>query len=696
MRGLGRFVIRHRRATIVVWVILAVAALVPAGKLGEEIGNGGYEVPGSPSQRVAQIGEKAFPQTSGQALAVVYRGPQATLVRRGREATTMARRLARRPDVHHVGAVTPAPDERVVIVPFYLALSLAEAQKEADSIRAWVADASGGRARLVGQAAVWNETTAISKHDLSRAERISLPITFLVLIAAFLSVVAAFIPIGLAILALLVTFAALGLLSHVVDMSVYVTNTAELLGLGLAIDYSLFIVSRYRERKGEGATIDEAIEDAVATTGRAVLVSGVTIALGLSSLAVLGVGVFGSMALGASAAAAIAALGALTLVPAILRTLGPRVDGLSIRPAIRAAERGRVWTALGNTILRRRWSVLVLSIVILLVCAVPLLGTRLMFAGTDGLLPSSNELRQTSDAVNRSFGFGVLEPIEVLARAPVAKRVGAALHHDRGVHALPAERGRGGWDRFAAFPKASGGSREGDATVRRVRGLVAGVTPAGTALVGGAPALGIDLIERVEDRLPWMIAMACALAFLLLLVALRSLVVPLKAVLTNLLSVAATIGLVTFIFQDLGGAEGIAWFVPPFLFAIVFGLSMDYEVFLLSRVREEYDTGIGNDAAVTGALRHSGRPITLAAIVIMLVFLTSADTSLESFRQLGVGMAIAVLLDATLVRCGLVPAALAVLGDRNWWLPRRLARLLPGAPGRGARPAPVEVGVEAE
>jgi RND superfamily putative drug exporter len=237
--------------------------------------------------------------------------------------------------------------------------------------------------------------------------------------------------------------------------------------------------------------------------------------------------------------------------------------------------------------------------------------------------------------------------------------------------------------------------------VQRLRRMLAPAVARGSAYVGGEAALGVDLIARVRDRFMVMVGVAALLAFVLLLVTLRSLVVPLKAVLTNLLSVAATLGLVTLIFERLGGDPGLAWFVPPFLFAVVFGISMDYEIFLLSRVREEYDrsrtvNGSGgpasNDLAVTRALELSGRSITLAALLIMLVFLTSANTSQVSFRQLGVGMAIAVFLDATVVRCGLVPAALAVLGERNWWLPRWLpARLSRQAVVRAAEePSVVE------
>lgn len=690
MRAFASFVVRRSRAIVAIWVLIALAAAIPAGQLTERIGNGGYEVPGSQSQRVDTLNAENFPRTNGQSLAAVITSSSPAHAELQRRARNLQKKLNDFEDVKFQGRPYASHSGEMIVVPFILSGSIADAQKAVVPLRTFVREVAGPDATVVGRAAVWEETTAISKEDLARAERISVPISLVILAAAFLSVVAALIPIGLAIVSIVVVFAALGLLSHAIDMSVYVTNTAQLLGLGLAIDYSLFIVSRYREQRGKGASSDEAIIDALTTTGRAVLVSGLTIALGLSSLAVLGVGVFGSMALGASAAAAVAALGALTLVPAILRLLGNRIDSLTITPAMRAAKRGHLWHALGELILRRRWIVLTSSFLILFLCAVPILGTKLIVAGTDGLLPESNQLRLTSDAIASEFGPGALEPIEIMSRPRYANRIRTAVLRDPGVADVPLPKvSKDGWSRIMVLPSVKGGSEAGDEAIRRIRQRVDGLAPSGEAYVGGGPSLGVDLVDRVEERLPLMILVACALAFILLLVALRSIVVPLKAVATNLLSVAATLGLVTLIFQNIGGADGLAWYVPPFLFAIVFGLSMDYEVFLLSRVREEYDSGLSNDNAVVSALRQSGRPITLAAVVIMVVFLSSADTNLESFRQLGVGMAIAVFLDATLVRCALVPAALAVLGDRNWWLPAFMERRIPGRPSPASQsPAP--------
>jgi uncharacterized membrane protein YdfJ with MMPL/SSD domain len=685
------FIVDRPRLVLAAWLLLLVAAAIPAGQLQGRIGNGGYEVPGSQSQRVAQLTASSFPKQHGQPLGAVFRSTTADVKPLRARAERLAAALAHHRGVRSVGTFYVSSHRKMVVLTFYLDGDVAAAQKEIPALTSWVHSVSGSDVGLVGEAATWHESAEISKRDLAHAERLTIPITLAILIVAFLSVGAALVPIGLAVVILVIAFAGLGLLSHAIDMSVYVTNTAQLLGLGLSIDYSLFMVTRYRENRARGVETPQALRETLRTTGRAILISGITVTLGLASVAALGVSVFSSMALGASFAAALAALGALTLVPAVLRIMGPWIDRFAFKPAARASRRGVFWQRLGALILRRRWAVLLTSTLLLVVFALPLLGSRLIFAGVDGLLPASNPQRQTSDAVMREFGNGVIAPIVMIARSDEAERLEAlALKQRDIVNALSPEAGAGGWSRVYVVPASAAGSRGADTAVRRLRSAVAAAVPRGSAFVGGEAAQGVDLIARVKGRFPLMVLLAAAFAFVLLLVALRSVVVPLKAVLTNLLSVAATMGLVSLIFERLGNDPGLAWFVPPFLFAVVFGLSMDYEIFLLSRVREEYEREGDNDRAVLGALERSGRAITLAALLIMLVFLTSANASQEIFRQLGVGMALAILLDATLIRCGLVPAALAVLGERNWWLPRRLARRLPNRLGELAVQEQVE------
>ncbi len=686
MSAVIEFIVGHPRYVLAAWLVLLVAAAIPASQLENRVGNGGYEVPGSQSQRVAELASRNFPAQNDQPLGAVFTSAKPDVARLRARAQALASMLSHKRGIESVSSLYVSARHRMVVQTFYLSGSLADAQKAVPSLQRWLHKAAGADVALVGEAATWYESTSLAKHDLARAERLTIPITLVILLVAFLSVGAALLPVGLAVVVLVIAFAGLGLLSYVSDMSVYVTNTAQLLGLALSIDYSLFIVARYRESRRCGLEVEDALRQTLRTTGRAILISGITVTLGLASVAVLGVGVFTSMALGASFAAALAALGALTLVPAVLGILGMHIDRFALKPAMRASQRGTLWRRIGVAVTRRRWLVLVASTSLLVVCALPLLGNRLTFAGVDGLLPASDTQRQASDAVMREFGNGVIAPIVVMTRTTQAQHIEETVLAVRGVvNAASPEAGRHGWSRLFVVPAGAAGTRSADETVRRLRRALAPAVAHGAAYVGGEAALGVDLIARVRERFMLMVGVAALLAFVLLLVTLRSLVVPLKAVITNLLSVAATLGLVTLIFERLGGDPGLAWFVPPFLFAVVFGISMDYEIFLLSRVREEYQRqrtkdqagGTPNDIAVTRALQLSGRSITLAALLIMLVFLTSADASQEVFRQLGVGMALAVFLDATVVRCGLVPAALAVLGERNWWLPHQLAARFP-------------------
>ena len=678
MRRLSAFIVAHPRLVVALWVLALALAVIPAGSLSDRVSNGGYEVAGSQSSEVERLNAARFEGGRHQPLYVVLRGEASSA-----QAKAVAAALQQAPGARGIRVLAPQLEPGVTLIPFLVPGDIAAAQKQVEEIRAAVADVDP-EAQVLGEAAVWEEATAIAEEDLSRAEALALPLTLLVLLIAFLSVVAAGLPILLALVSLVVAFAVLAFLGLVVDLSVYVTNTVTAIMLGLAIDYSLFIITRYRElRRGNGGDVAASLEGTLETTGRAILFSGITIAVGLSSLGVVGVGVFDSMAIGASLAAAIAALGALTLVPAVLCLLGPRIDRLQLRPFARAAESARLWRGLARRVLARPWPVLSGAIALLVVCALPLTGLNLTYPNGYKLLPEDNELQQASVTTARALSPGALDQLVILTPAPPRAAVAVVRESPGIASASPAGR-EGGLTRVVAIPAMAGNTPAANDLVRELR-LRLPQALGQEALVGGDPAIGPDLLDRIESRFPWMIVAACCLSFLLLLIAFRSVVVPLKAVLTNLLSVAATLGLVALLFEGLGSSEGIAWFVPPFLFAIVFGLSMDYEIFLLSRVRDEHLAGASNEEAITQALVRNARPITLAALVMMIVFLAFAMAKLETFQQLGVGMAIAVFLDATVVRCALVPAALALLGERNWWLPSPLARLLPGPPARRSR-----------
>ncbi len=668
MGAMARLTLRRPRLVIAVWVLALAAAVIPARSLQGRVANSGYDAPGSQSYEVSQLTAANFDHGQRQLLYAVVRGRNVFT-----RVWNVVMHIRDRPDLAGVRLYAPHIGSRLAMLPFTVAGDIGAVQKRMPELLLSIRRVDSG-AQLLGQAAIWHESTRIAQQDLSRGEALALPATLALLVVAFLSVVAAGVPIALALVALIVTFGALSLLTLVGDMSVYVTNTASVLGLGLAIDYSLFIVTRYRELVAETGDREAALYKTMTTTGYAIFFSGVTVALALSTLTVMGLGVFSSMALGASLATAIAALGALTLLPAILRLLGPRIDQLRLRPAARAARSGRLWQSIARAVLRRPVLILSSSVALLILCALPFYGTQLTSGNTTFHLPPGDALRTLSDDTQRALGPGILNPVEIVTNGPpgvIARQVRAIHGIVKLSSPLSADHG---WSGIIAQPSSPATTPAARRLVLELRAKL--VAPPGRAVyVGGETAQGLDLIDRTQTRFPWMILVASILSFGLLLIAFRSIVIPLKAVVTNLLSVSATLGLVALIFDRIGGGDGIAWFVPPFLFAIVFGLSMDYEIFLISRVREEHLDGADNAQAVTRALIRNGRPITLAAAVMMVVFIALALGRLEMFRQLGVGMAIAVFLDATVVRCALVPSALVLLGERNWWLPRGLGWL---------------------
>jgi uncharacterized membrane protein YdfJ with MMPL/SSD domain len=671
LRAWANLVLRRRRLVVAIWAVALLVALATSSRLSDELSGGGYEVPGSESERVRAVIVDDFDGGERlQSLYVVSIGTPGQMPPAGSTRRVEAA-LRADPEVRAVGPARVAAGRRTALVPFAVAGSLDDAERMLPDLRDRLSGIPG--TVITGQAAIFDASTQIAAEDLTRAEQISFPVTLAILLIAFLSVVAAGLPILLGLVSLLVTFGCLFVVAQVLETSVFATNTAILLGLGLSIDYSLFIVSRYRERRLAGAEIGEALQTTLATTGRAITFSGLTVAVSLASLVLVGVPIFTSMAVAATVAALVASLAALSLLPALLQMLGPRLDRLMLRRAYRAAARARFWHWLADAVLRHRGVITIGVVAILVLAAVPAIGLRIGFPSTETLLPDSDSSSVAAAAarIDGAFGSGTATPLEIVT--PESPRaVVTVVAADPGIRAvLATRRGSGGWSQILAAGRAEDNSAAARDTLARLRSELHPRFP-GT-LVGGRTAEGEDLASRVSERFPLVILATSLVTLVLLFLAFRSIVVPLKAVFTNLLTVGATLGLLTVIFQWLGGADDIAHFVPLFLFAVLFGLSMDYEVFLLSRIRDEHLAGGTNEEAIAGGLVKSARPITLAALIMVTVFAASATSGLEPFRQLGVGMSLAVLIDATLVRCLLIPAAMALLGDWNWWLPRRLA-----------------------
>ncbi|MEZ5077260.1 MAG: MMPL family transporter [Solirubrobacterales bacterium] len=661
----------RRRSVLVVvgWIVLLALALPLSGKLSDRVSNGGFEPSGSDSERVEEVLRDDLGRGDRQQLVVIFSGGQPPGAVR-RQAAAVAASLRRQRTVVGVAPLQLRPKGGTALLPFTVAADLGEAQKLVPDLQAAVSAAPGPDEGAIvgGEAAVYEASTEVAKDDLAKAERIALPVALVILAIAFLSLVAAAVPIMLAICAITVTFALLAVVADMISMSVYVANIAILLGLGLSIDYSLFYLTRYREMLSGGDSREAALAATRKVIGRAVIVSGATIAVSLSSLLAVGVELFSSMAIGATVAAFVAVAVASTLTPALIDLLGERLDRGRIRRAERMARSRRLWQALATVILRHRVRVFLAALALLLALTVPLASINLGFPGASTSLVGSDDLQRGTESVERDFGPGTLGPFTVVTRADPGA-VLATVRSDPGtIRAAVEGPPRGGWTAIAGTGRYEANSAAARTDIERLRDRLRDYPD---TYVGGPSALGLDLTERIEARFPRVILIACALTFALLTFAFRSLVIPLKAVLTNVLATAASLGALVLAFQGLGGSEDIAYFVPLFLFALLFGLSMDYEIFILSRIRQSYMASGDNDRAVRDGLVGSGRAITLAALAMIIVFMAGAASHLEPFRQFGIGMTIAIALDATVVRCLLVPSAVAIMGRANWWFPRR-------------------------
>jgi uncharacterized membrane protein YdfJ with MMPL/SSD domain len=564
---------------------------------------------------------------------------------------------------------------------------------KADAARA------GYTVQIGGQEGLNAEITDQVKADIAKAESLSMPILLILLVFVFGSVVSALLPLVIGGIAIIGAFTALKVISLATDVSIFSINIVTIMGLGLAIDYGLFMVSRFREELRSGETVHSAVVRTMTTAGRTVVVSAVTIAVSLAGLLIFPQTFLRSMGFGGMAAVMIAALGAITVLPALMAVLGHRVDAWSVRPLLRRIGLGRTpeaalahdqgfWYRWANTVMRRPVAFMVASVAILLILATPFL--HVSFGGVDArVLPTSSESRQVSDTMIREFPGGAAQPIRAVLSLdqPITSAAGqtAVSRYISEARGIP---GVGG----VAISQARGQTAAVDiayqgqaldagakAIVHQLRALP---HPAGVSdvHVGGYTAEVVDRLADLGSRLPWMALIVALATFVLLFLAFGSVVVPIKAIAMNILSMAATFGVVTWIFQD-GHLAGLLNFTPtgtidatqPILvFAVVFGLSMDYEVFLLSRIREQYDRTGDNRLAVATGLQRTGRIITSAALLLMVVIGAFSTSSVTFIKLIGVAMFFGILIDATIVRSVLVPATMRVLGDANWWAPRPL------------------------
>jgi RND superfamily putative drug exporter len=611
-----------------------------------------------------------------------------------------------------------------VVLPLHTSGTLDETADLAVNMRddLLAGDAGGDRVEphLVGQQALWAGMQDLSKEDLAAAESTGFPIVLLVLLAVFGSLAAAALPLVLGFASVAVTGAAIFFLSQATDMSVFVTNVASMIGIGVAVDYSLFVLARYREEIRRGVGPADARRVALRTSGLAVAFSGLTVVISLAGLFLVDSTTIRSMAMGAIVVVAVSILGAITLLPVLMRLLGRRAYSRG-RPAVIAALVVRNWRNIrrraGSTrpdrpprrdfwqrwtdhVTRRPVLAAALAAGVLLVLAIPALSLKF----GDGALrqfPAGYETRVGAELAAKKLGAGSQGPVQAVvsfehgsASSPENRRAVASyvqdLRRDPEVAAVakPTSSRDGRAVLLQAVPRHDLESDEARALVSRLRGNEG-------LEVGGATAYVEDFKDQVAGSMWKILVFVLAFSYLVLLVLLRSLLLPLKAVVMNLLSVAAAYGVLVAVFQY-GWLDGLLGYhalgfvhtmTPPFLLAIVFGLSMDYEVFLLTRIRERYDATGDNTRAVAQGLERSAATISSAALIMVAVFAVFAGTGVPSVKEIGLGLAVAIALDATLVRLVLVPATMELMGRWNWWLPRPLARVLPRRSFEGSRSA---------
>jgi uncharacterized membrane protein YdfJ with MMPL/SSD domain len=703
------FLRRHRRFVLVAWLLVLVAAAPFASRQTEHLTSGGFLVPGSGSEKVDQV-LTDFEGAQRETLAVVLAQREGATPEAIRAEVDRVDRIAA--DVDHAELTSAAAkqakaragQDTILVIPLDAQGGhdeLADAAVDLrDELDVGVAR-DGVEPHLVGQQALWAGMQELSKEDLESAETTGFPVVLLILLAVFGSLAAASLPLALGFGAVFVTGAGIFFLSQATEMSVFVTNVASMIGIGVAVDYSLFVLARYREEMRVRDDRDEALRIAMRTSGLAVVFSGITVIVSLAGLFLVDSTVIRSMAMGAIIVVAVAILAAVTLLPALISLFGRRAYARSRTTTVlglvarqwrnlrrRAGSthpdnrRGGFWERWTATVMRRPWLAVGLSSAVLLTLAIPALSLE----WGDGALrqfPEGNETRVGAELASETVGPGASGPMQIVVDADdpeAVDRYVAKLRRDPEVAKVePPVTSRDGEQMLiVAQPKHDPESPEARALVARVRAD-------GIGEVGGATASVEDFKDLVSGSMWKILLFVLAFSYLVLFVLLRSVFLPLKAVLMNLLSVAAAYGVLVAVFQY-GWVDGFFGFeslgyintmTPPFLLAIVFGLSMDYEVFLLSRIRERYEATGDNRRAVAEGLRASARTISSAALIMVAVFAVFASAGVPAIKEIGLGLAVAIALDATLVRLVLVPATMELMGKWNWWLPKRIDRALP-------------------
>jgi uncharacterized membrane protein YdfJ with MMPL/SSD domain len=720
---IGCWSARHSTKAIVGWlafVVLAFAIGTAAGtKLLENAESGVGESGRADKTAFNALPKKAEESVLVQSKTLTARDPQFKAA-----VADVAARLRKTESVNHVvtpyAAVNPSAvsaDKHSALVDFDLPGDSETTKKSVSPALATVAAAAkahpGLRIEEFGDASIQKALVEKDNQDLGKAALISLPITLVILVIAFGSLVAAGVPLLLALSSVLATMGLVGVISHITPVASVINEVILLIGLAVGVDYALFYLKREREERAAGNSPAASLDTAAGTSGRAVLISGLTVIIAMAGMYLGGSPIFASFATGTIVVVAVCVVGSVTVLPAVLSKLGdraargrvPLLGGLKARVA-----RASPWTHIVDGVLKRPLLWAVLSGGLLLALAAPTLGLHTAVPGTETYSRDVSVMR-TYDRVQAAFPSESL-PATVVVKAddvtapPVAAAIAKlerAASNRPDLFEGPATIERSPDKTVATIALPSAGNGTDAASNRTLDRLRQAIVPASLgevdgvqADVTGTAAGSKDFTATLKSHIPLVFVFVLSAAFLLLLITFRSIVIPIKAILLNLLSVGAAYGVLVLIFQDGRGEKllgfesngAITPWLPVFLFVILFGLSMDYHVFILTRVREAYDSGKSTKEAVRYAIKNTAGTVTSAAVVMIAVFSVFATLSSLELKQMGVGLAVAILLDATIIRGVLLPATMTLLGDLNWWLPKSLRWMPRVSHGADAAPAP--------
>jgi uncharacterized membrane protein YdfJ with MMPL/SSD domain len=721
-----RLVIRNRKKVLIAWLAALVVAGYVSSGLSDLLTNR-FSVPGSDAEKGLDLLKEEFGERGdgGFTLVVEPRGASVSEPQLMRAAQAAADRAAEEVKGGKAGVVRPA-DDRILYVPINSVLENADASNRTEAMREAIGEVPGARSYLTGAPAINHDTEPIYEEDLVKGETIAIPIAVLVLAFMLGTLGAIAVPFAFAMVSIPVTLGFVWVFANFLDMATYVQNIVTLIGLAIAIDYSMLVVFRYREELADCGSPHEALVRTMDTAGRATLFSGMTVALGLALLVLMPVPFMQSMGIGGVLVPLVSIAAAATFLPALLAVMGRGVNRFRVVPRRvlekRVSATGGLWGRLAHSIMKRPVPYLLCAGLLMLALAYPATDLNLTTGDNRGV-PKTTEATRGLALLEGTLGAGSLAPNQVVidtgrpdgawsANSVDAQRaLAASLRSDQQIDPQTVisagdfvdTAGKPAPPVVAEARKANLVSADG----RYVQVRAAGIQDSGSeasmdlvdrirnayvpeagfrgaeVLVTGAPAFGVDFIDTAYSAFPWLVVGVLILSYLLLLRAFRSLFLPLKAVLMNLLSVSATYGVLVLAFQhgwgtDFGLAESpqIEAWIPIFLFAMLFGLSMDYEVFLLSRMREEWDRFRDNEKAVALGLEHTGRIITAAALIMIAAFAGFTAGSFVGLQMFGLGLSVAILLDATIVRAILVPAVMKLMGKWNWYLPPAVARVM--------------------